>query len=345
MTFFNQPHRRYNPLTGEWVQVSPNRTQRPWQGQVEKTEISLKSGYDASCYLCPGNVRAGGIKNPQYRYTFAFNNDYSSLLPDTPAAELNEHELLIAHTERGVCRVICYSPRHDLTLPEMQVEEIRRIVDTWISEYNDLGSENFINYVQIFENKGEIMGCSNPHPHGQIWAQQTLPDVVRKELHQQTVFFKKNGETLLSAYLGHELKIGDRIVTQNEDFVVLVPFWAVWPFETIIISRRSVAGFSDLTEHEKYSLADIIRQITIRYDNIFNISFPYTAGFHPAPTDGFPHPEWHFHMHFYPPLLRSATVKKFMVGYEMLGNAQRDITPESAAGILRELPGTHYKKE
>jgi len=343
LKFNDKPHRRLNILTGEWVQVSPHRTKRPWQGQEEEREKNRKPAYDESCYLCPGNERAGDVINPEYTSTFAFDNDFSALLPDIETDDVNEDDLLVAKTERGQCRVICFSPRHDLTLPEMEIDQIRNIVDLWVDEYRNLGSKPYINYVQIFENKGEIMGCSNPHPHGQIWAQETIPEEPAKELRQQKVYFKKHGRTLLGDYLEREIKEKERIVVENEDFVVIVPFWAFWPFETLLVSRRPFGRFTDMTEKEKTALADIIKKITTKFDNVFNISFPYSAGFHPAPTDGEEHPEWQFHMHFYPPLLRSSTVKKFRVGYEMLGNPQRDITAEYSAGLLRDLPITHYK--
>jgi len=343
-TFFDKPHRRLNILTNEWLQVSPHRTQRPWQGKQERPPLDNRPKFDPTCYLCPGNERANGAVNDDYSSTFVFENDFGALLPNSPKASVNEENLLVGHTEKGTCRVICFSPRHDLTLPEMSQEEVKKVVDIWISEYKQIRELPWVNYVQIFENKGEIMGCSNPHPHGQIWAQESIPEEPLKELKQQRNYFKENGRTLLSDYLKLELSKQERIVTQNEHFVVLVPFWAFWPYETLIISRRPFAHFTDMTENEKEGLADIIRKITIKYDNLFNVTFPYSAGFHPAPTDGKPHSEWHFHMHFYPPLLRSATVKKFSVGYEMLGNSQRDITAEYAAGILRDCSDVHYKQ-
>jgi len=344
-TFFDQPHRRFNLLTNEWIQVSPHRTNRPWQGKTENTSDDNKSHFDPDCYLCPGNPRAGGeVKNPEYASTFVFENDFSALLPGTPEEALSEKELLKAETEKGICRVVCFSPRHDLTLAEMSLEEIRMVVDVWADQYEDLGAKHWINYVQIFENKGEIMGCSNPHPHGQIWAQESIPEEPHKELIQQKRYYEKHGSTLLSDYLSLELDKNVRIVAENDHFVVMVPFWAFWPYETMVVSRRPFARFTDMTDDERDGLADIISRITIRYDNLFEISFPYTAGFHPAPTDGQPHKEWHFHMHFYPPLLRSANVKKFSVGYEMLANAQRDITAEYAAEILKNLSDLHYKK-
>lgn len=342
MDLDNHSHRRLNILTGEWVQVSPHRAGRPWQGKEEKRSSEHKPEYDPNCYLCPGNKRAGGTHNPDYDSTFVFTNDFSALKPEATSEELNIRDLLIAQGEKGICRVICFSPQHNLTLPQMDLEQIRQVVDLWCGEYKALGSKEFINYVQIFENKGEIMGCSNPHPHGQIWAQQTIPDEPAKELRQQRNYYKEHKNTILNDYL--KLELDKRIVAQNNHFVVLVPFWAFWPFETLVISRRPFARFNDMTDDEKDGLADIIRQITTKYDNLFEISFPYSAGFHPAPTDGKAHPEWHFHMHFYPPLLRSATVKKFRVGYEMLASPQRDITPEASTALLNSLPTSHYKK-
>jgi UDPglucose--hexose-1-phosphate uridylyltransferase len=339
-----QPHRRLNILTNQWIQVSPHRTQRPWQGKQESHGSGFSLKHDPNCYLCSGNTRANGMTNPEYTSTYAFDNDFSALLPDSPEAQLNENDLLVGHSERGQCRVLCFSPRHDLTLPEMSQSDVRSVVDMWVSQYKELGDIPWVNYVTIFENKGDVMGCSNPHPHGQVWAQASIPEEPKKELATQQAYFKTHGRTLLGDYLALELTKNERIVAQNEHFVVMVPFWAFWPYETLVVSRRPFARFTDMTSEEKDGLADIIRQITIRYDNLFQVSFPYSAGFHPAPTDGEEHPEWHFHMHFYPPLLRSATVKKFSVGYEMLGNAQRDITAEFAADVLKKLPDVHYKK-
>ncbi|SHE47738.1 UDPglucose--hexose-1-phosphate uridylyltransferase [Fodinibius roseus] len=340
----NHPHRRLNPLTGEWIQVSPHRARRPWQGKKESTSAAQKAEYASDCYLCPGNERAREAKNPEYDSTFVFTNDFSALKPDTPSEYRNAGDLLVAKGEKGICRVICFSPRHDLTLPEMETSQIRQVVDLWTREYRELGNRDYINYVQIFENKGEIMGCSNPHPHGQIWAQETIPDEPVKEWKRQAEYYKKHGQTLLTDYMDLELEQEERMVVENEHFVVVVPYWAFWPFETLVISRRPFSRFTDMTDEEQGGLADIIKQITVKYDNLFEVSFPYSAGFHPAPTDGEEHPEWHFHMHFYPPLLRSATIKKFRVGYEMLGNPQRDITPEASTKLLKELSPEHYKK-
>lgn len=353
-------HRRLNRLTGEWVQVSPERAKRPWQGREEETPTDVRPLYDPKCYLCPGNERAGGHRNPDYGSVFVFDNDFSALtlkpdsgfeytMPseaeqtdaesstDRPEAAQTDSELLTASPEHGICRVICFSPRHDLTLPDLSQKELVELVEVWTDQYRELGSLPWINYVQIFENKGEIMGCSNPHPHGQIWAQESIPDEPLKELVQQREYYRNHGRTLLSDYLDIELEKGERIVLQNESFVVLVPFWAFWPFETIIISRRPFGRFTDMKKAEQEGLADVLKRLTTTYDKLFNVSFPYSAGFHPAPTDGEPHPEWHFHMHFYPPLLRSAHVKKFRVGYEMLASPQRDMTAEASAGMLRDL--------
>ena len=336
------PHRRFNPMTREWVLVSPHRTQRPWQGQTEDVAPEAQLKFDPGCYLCPGNQRANGEKNPDYSSVFVFDNDFAAIKPDTLAGELLEQDLLLARSESGRCRVVCFSPRHDLTMARMSVAELRSVVDAWTQEFIDLGNQANIRSVQVFENRGAIMGCSNPHPHGQIWANETLPNEMTKELTAFADHFQTRGSTLLSDYLTLELEKQERIVCANEHFVAVVPFWAIWPFETMVLSRRPVSALDELTDEERTALADILRQVTIRYDNLFQTSFPYTMGFHQRPTDGQPHPEFPLHAHFYPPLLRSATVRKFMVGYEMLGMPQRDITPETAAKWLRELPDRHY---
>ncbi|HEX2597566.1 MAG TPA: UDP-glucose--hexose-1-phosphate uridylyltransferase [Terriglobales bacterium] len=336
------PHRRLNPLTKEWVLVSPHRNERPWQGQVESVPIEKQPAYDPNCYLCPGNSRAGGARNPQYEGTFAFNNDFAALKPETARFSIDESDLLVAQSESGCCRVVCFSPRHDLTIAQMRVPDVRRVVDAWIQEFQHLGDEPDISAVQIFENRGAIMGCSNPHPHGQIWANETVPNELAKEVESFRAYHQKHSGTLLSDYLAREARDQQRVVCENAHFVVVVPFWAVWPFETLLISRRPVSSLLDLQDQERTSLADILRQITIRYDNLFNTSFPYSMGFHQRPTDGKQYPEFHLHAHFYPPLLRSATIKKFMVGYEMLAMPQRDVTPELAAARLREVPARHY---
>ncbi|MGK9475284.1 UDP-glucose--hexose-1-phosphate uridylyltransferase [Melioribacter sp. OK-6-Me] len=338
------PHRRLNILTGEWVLCSPHRTKRPWQGEQSETQEEKRPEYDPECYLCPGNVRANGERNPDYKTTFVFTNDFSALLEETPEFNFNEKDLLVARGQKGICRVVNFSPRHDLTLAEMNIEEIENVITVWQNEFELLGSKPFIKYVQIFENKGKIMGNSNPHPHCQIWAQEEIPNEPLKELKQFKKYFHKNKRTLLQDYIKLELRKKERLVYSNESFVALVPFWAVWPYETLIVSRRPIANILQFRKKEKKDFADILKTITTKYDNLFKISFPYSAGLHQAQTDGKDHKEWHFHMHFYPPLLRSATVKKFMVGYEMLAEPQRDITPEYSSEILRNLPVKHYKE-
>jgi UDPglucose--hexose-1-phosphate uridylyltransferase len=336
------PHRRRNALTGEWVLVSPHRTKRPWQGQVDRSAQATLPEHDPGCYLCPGNERAGGVRNPGYETTYVFDNDFPALLSETPVAELDPHGLLRARAERGLCRVVCFSPRHDLTLARMDRPAIRRVVDVWVEQDVDISARREIGYVQVFENRGAMMGCSNPHPHGQIWATETLPEEPAKELRAQREHFAKTGRPLLADYLSLELESGERIVCANDAFVAVVPFWAVWPFETLLLPRRPFARWTDMTAAERGGLADLLRGLTVRYDNLFETSFPYSMGFHPAPADAAPHCEWVFHGHFFPPLLRSAEVRKFMVGFEMLGTPQRDITPEHAAARLRGLSETHY---
>ncbi|MBW7882316.1 MAG: UDP-glucose--hexose-1-phosphate uridylyltransferase [Caldilineaceae bacterium] len=343
------PHRRRNALTGDWVLVSPHRTKRPWQGQVEKAAVEKLPAYDPKCYLCPGNARAGGNQNPAYTSTFVFDNDFAALLPDGPRGPVRlphpaHDDLFVTEAETGTCRVLCFSPRHDLTLAEMDVAAIRCVVDVWASQIEELGARESINYVQVFENRGAIMGSSNPHPHGQIWANYTVPLVPAKEDVQQQAYYAAHGTPLLVDYLAAESAAGDRIVIENEHWVVLVPYWAVWPFEVMLLPRRHVAALPDLTGSEREGLASILKRITTRYDNLFETSFPYSMGWHGQPTDGLDHSYWQLHAHFYPPLLRSATVKKFMVGYEMLGMPQRDITAEQAASRLREMSERHYKE-
>jgi UDPglucose--hexose-1-phosphate uridylyltransferase len=329
------PHRRYNPLTGEWILVSPHRTKRPWRGQVEKAPEDARPTYDAGCYLCPGNLRAEGARNPQYEGTYVFDNDFAALLLTTPHGTFGEGTLLRAESERGICRVACFTPDHSLTLPQMRVADIRRVIDTWRGQYEELGALPDIRYVQIFENKGEGMGASSPHPHSQIWCNETLPQQPALEQAMQLRYRQEHGSCLLCDYVLLELQERARLVCHNEHFAALVPFWAVWPFETMIVSRRHAGSLSDLCDEENEALAQMMRELTTRYDNLFQVSFPYTMGIHQRPTDGEPHEEWHWHMHFYPPLLRSAAVRKFMVGYEMLANPQRDLTAESAAERLR----------
>jgi len=332
------PHRRWNPLRREWVLVSPQRTQRPWQGQTETVVSAPSLQYDPSCYLCPGNARANGERTPKYDSTYVFENDFAALQPEGDAGTLDADGagLLRASTERGICRVLCFDPRHDLTLATMGRAQVQRVVETWSQQAAELGAREEIAYVQIFENRGAMMGASNPHPHGQIWATEHIPNEPMAELAAQSAYFAEHGEPLLATYLRMELASRERIVLENESWVALVPFWAVWPFETMLLPRRVVTGFAELTEKERDGLAEILQQITAGYNRVFDAPFPYSMGFHPAPCDGEDHAEWVLHAHFYPPLLRSATVRKFMVGFELLGSPQRDITAETAAEILRK---------
>jgi UDPglucose--hexose-1-phosphate uridylyltransferase len=339
----NTPHRRFNPLTREWLLVSPHRTQRPWQGKVEGIAPATNVQFDPECYLCPGNERAGGARNPKYTNTFVFDNDYAALLPDVPQVSANDADLLVANSEAGICRVVCFSPRHDLTIPLMPAADLRRVVDVWSQQFQELESHPWIRHIQIFENRGALMGASNPHPHCQIWATDFLPNLPGKELSAFQDYSSAKKSCLLCDYLRLELKKNERVVCRNDGFAAVVPYWAEWPFEILLLSKRHIAAMHELSPDERDLLADILKQITIRYDNLFNTSFPYSMGFHQRPSDGTAHPEWHFHAHYYPPLLRSATVRKFMVGYEMLGMPQRDITPESAAKCLADLPAIHYQ--
>jgi UDPglucose--hexose-1-phosphate uridylyltransferase len=344
-------HRRQNPLTGEWVLVSPHRTQRPWQGQVEKSAPINLPAYDPGCYLCPGNARAEGKQNPLYNSTFVFDNDFPALLFTPKSEQINaqdsagKDDLFTSQPDVGITRVMCFSPRHDLSIPELPQSQVEAVVRGWIEQSNKLGSLEEINYVQIFENKGAMMGASNPHPHNQIWASSYIPNEPAKETTSQADYLDRHGACLLCNYLQSEKQNGERIVAANESFTALVPFWAVWPFEILLVAHRHIGTFADLSSEEVFDLADILRRITCRYDNMFEIAFPYSMGFHQAPCDGLAHQEWHFHAHYYPPLLRSATVRKFMVGYEMLGMPQRDLTPESAAERLRSLSEVHYRSK
>jgi UDPglucose--hexose-1-phosphate uridylyltransferase len=377
------PHRRYNPLTGDWVLVSPHRARRPWLGQVEKTPTEHLPAYDPACYLCPGNPRAGGHQNPDYHGTFVFDNDFAALLTPEQAAGLRAeqgvpiahhpgnpshgrlveetpnlprdsehaalHSLFQTESANGICRVVCFSPQHDLSLPELSQVEVEAVITTWTEQWSELGTQDWIRYVQVFENKGAMMGASNPHPHSQIWASSYLPNEPDKELRAAAEYRRQHDTCLLCDYLAAEKAAGERLVTANEHFSALVPFWAVWPFEILLISNRHLAAMPDFTPAEVSALADLLRRVTARYDNLFEVSFPYSMGFHQAPTDSGleyakKYPDVHFHAHFYPPLLRSATVRKFMVGYEMLAMPQRDLTPETAAERLRGLSEAHYRQ-
>ncbi len=374
-SFFNleeHPHRRRNRLTGEWVLVSPHRTSRPWQGQVEEVAAAKQAQYDPECYLCPGNSRAGGKVNPVYGNTFVFQNDFSALIAGTPEGEIkigiqdSPIPLLEAQSEPGLCRVICFSPRHDLTLARMELDDIKTVVNVWSEQYLALSHTPWIEHVQIFENRGTMMGASNPHPHCQIWATRHIPVEPAKEQLQFHKYKEQTGGCLLCDYLKLETDAGSgsavsplnqniandawgnqRLISENSHFAALVPFWAEWPFETLIISKRHLGNISELNEDERAGLASILKQITTRYDNLFEVPFPYSMGFHQTPVRSQESGEidGHFHAHFYPPLLRSATVRKFMVGFEMLGTPQRDITPEAAAQRLREVSDIHYQDQ
>jgi UDPglucose--hexose-1-phosphate uridylyltransferase len=337
------PHRRFNPLRGEWLQVSPQRTERPWQGEIDPPPDEAVAAHDPKCYLCPGSARVRGVTNPDYKTTFVFDNDFAALQLSTPAATFAEADLLVARTEPGVCRVVCFSPCHNLTLARMDRPGIRAVVDTWIDECARIAAYPEIGYVLVFENRGAAMGASNPHPHGQIWATATVPNEPAREQTMLEVWRDSHGSCLLCDYLALETERGERVIVENESFAAIVPFWAVWPFETLVTAKRHVTGLDALDDRERDGLADLLKRLTTRYDNLFQTPFPYSMGFHQRPTDGGAHEEWHLHAHFYPPLLRSATVRKFMVGFEMLGTPQRDLTPEEAAERLRAAGEEHYR--
>ncbi|KAA8906909.1 hypothetical protein TRICI_005047 [Trichomonascus ciferrii] len=359
---WNEAHRRYNPLRKSWVLCSPHRTQRPWQGQQEKASTERRPEYDEKCYLCPGNTRAQGQANPQYKETFVFVNDFSAVKPaasikDGEASEVANDELFKAEQSTGRCVVICFNPRHDLTLAQMSQSEITAVIRAWKEVYQSAVDDPEINHCQIFENKGAAMGCSNPHPHGQAWMTSMVPEepAVEHDCLKQYQL-THNGRGMLEDYVSRELafvargdEANNRIVCQNDDFVALVPFWATWPFETMVISRRKVPSVIELTEQEVENFASILSQLTRKYDNLFETSFPYSMGLHQAATSSAEAQlredggcAEHLHLHFYPPLLRSASVKKFLVGFEMLGMPQRDITPERAAATLRGLDGVNH---
>jgi UDPglucose--hexose-1-phosphate uridylyltransferase len=319
--------------------VSPHRATRPWQGEVAKLKTTPEPQYDPNCYLCPGNMRAGGVRNPQYETTFVFENDFAALKPQTTPDHLDVEGmgLLVAEGEPGTCRVICFSPRHDLTLATMSPADIELVVHTWMGQFRELSGLDSINHVQIFENRGTMMGASNPHPHCQIWATCSIPQEPTKELIAQRAYLRTHGTCLLCDYWALEGRQQVRIVCENDQFVAMVPFWAVWPFELLVCSRRHIGSMNDFSPEDARALSDILHRVTSTYDKVFDVPFPYSMGFHQSPCDGEQHPEWHFHAHFYPPLLRSASIRKFMVGFEMLGTPQRDITAEIAAERLREV--------
>lgn len=339
----DHPHRRYNPLADEWILVSPHRAKRPWQGQTEAASVDELPAYDAECYLCPGNERISGDRNPDYANTYVFGNDFGALMPDTPEFEDSSDPLMQIRAEAGTARVICFGPDHSRTLPQMSVAGIRQVVDTWEQQLVELGRD--YRWVQVFENKGAVMGCSQPHPHGQIWANTSLPSLPAREEQTQRDYLSKSGTPMLLDYARKEAADGRRIVVRNENWIAVVPYWAAWPFETLLLPMKHRLHLDELTEQEKDDLAAILKQLTTRYDNLFNASFPYSMGWHGAPRDASDYSHWQLHAHFYPPLLRSASVRKFMVGYEMLAEAQRDLTPEQAAERLQSLSDTHYTEK
>ncbi|MBM7073658.1 UDP-glucose--hexose-1-phosphate uridylyltransferase [Shewanella sp. 202IG2-18] len=336
------PHRRYNPLLGEWVLVSPHRAKRPWQGQVETPDTEVRSAYDSECFLCAGNTRINGEINENYESTYVFTNDFAALKTDSPIFSQAD-PLFKMEVEQGESRVICFSPDHSKTLPQMSVPAITEVITTWQQQYEEL-SEKYL-WVQVFENKGSMMGCSNPHPHGQVWAQNHLPTLVTKKHNAQKAYFEQHGSNLLNDYVQREIENKERVVVENSHWLVVVPYWAQWPFEALVLPKFPVNRMTDITGEAKQALADIIQQITIRYDNLFNCSFPYSMGWHGAPFDNKEHPEWTLHASFFPPLLRSATVRKFMVGYEMMAESQRDLTAEQAAQRLRACSNKHYTEQ
>ena len=337
------PHRRYNPLLDEWVLTSPHRLSRPWQGQVESSRPDRLPAFDPACYLCPGNVRASGARTPEYSSTHVFDNDFPALVADGSVAGW-EDGLLRVQGQTGCCRVVCFSPRHDLTLARMSTGDIGSVVDTWAHETETLGGRDGIGYVQVFENKGAAMGCSNPHPHGQIWASRYVPHIPSRKLAAQQRYVAAHGTDLLGDYLAQEVARAERLVCANESWVALVPFWAVWPFEAMVIPRRRVADLPSLGGDERQALADLLKRLMVRYDNLFRTSFPYSMGWHGRPANADAHPGCRLHAVYFPPLLRSAAVRKFLVGYELTGEPQRDLTAEQAAGMLRAQAERHYEE-
>jgi UDPglucose--hexose-1-phosphate uridylyltransferase len=334
----NHPHRRTDPLTGRHVLVSPHRALRPWLGQTDEPDNEALPGYDAGCYLCPGNNRVGGTANPDYSGTYVFDNDFPALLADTPAPPETDDPLFKLASAKGTSRVICFSPDHSATLPRLSPDAMRGVVETWVAQTAELGRDYV--WVQLFENKGAMMGCSNPHPHGQVWAVNYIPDEVEREDERQRAYFAEHGRAMLLDVAEREMAAGERVVVSNELWVAIVPFWASWPFETLLLPRFPVARMPELREAERGTLAEIVQSLTRAYDNLFNSSFPYSMGWHGAPFDDRAAEGWQLHAHFYPPLLRSASIRKFMVGYEMMTEAQRDLTPEQAAERLRAVTGS-----
>ena len=339
----DHPHRRFNPLTGQWVLVSPHRAKRPWQGQVEKAAPDDRHAHDPDCFLCAGNTRVNGEKNPDYQGTFVFTNDFAALMTDTPASPQSEDPLFQCESARGTSRVICFSPDHSKTLPELPVPAIRQVIDTWCEQVAEL-SKDYV-WVQVFENKGAAMGCSNPHPHGQIWANSFIPNELAREEQTQKQWLTDKRTPMLLDYAQKEQQSGERTVVETEHWIAVVPYWAAWPFETLLLPKAHVRRLTELSDEQKQDLALALKQLTSRYDNLFQCSFPYSMGWHGAPFTEDDMEYWQLHAHFYPPLLRSATVRKFMVGYEMLAETQRDLTPEQAAERLRAVSDIHYKEQ
>ncbi len=338
------PHRRFNPLTGEWVLVSPHRAKRPWQGQQEALNIESLPSYDDSCFLCPTNTRISGDVNPNYQGTFVFKNDFAALTEQTPDSPVSDDPLFQLHSAKGESRVICFSPDHSRTLPELSLQEIGHVITTWMEQTQELSQR--YPWVQVFENKGESMGCSQPHPHGQIWANSFVPTLVAKKDQQQQHYFERHHSPLLLDYVQREVASGERVVVESDYWVALVPYWAAWPFETMVLPKVKLGRLTDMTPELQADLAKTIKLLTTKYDNLFQCSFPYSMGWHGAPfIGGNPDAYWQVHASFLPPLLRSATVRKFMVGYEMLAESQRDLTPEQAAERLRNASETHYKQQ
>lgn len=337
------PHRRYNPLKNEWILVSPHRAKRPWSGQQEMPDTRKYPSFDENCFLCPGNKRVSGAINPNYLHTYVFPNDFAALMVDSPDAPPSDNPLFQTMGVRGLSRVICFSPDHSKTLPELSIAEIRQVVETWNDQLEELGKDYI--WVQAFENKGEMMGCSQPHPHGQIWASSFLPNEIATKEHNMLNYYQQYGRNLLLDYVNAEMKDGSRTVVETEYWLAVVPYWAAWPFETLLLPKIAKQRMSDLTATQRDDLALAIKLLTTRYDNLFECSFPYSMGWHYAPffKDGRNLDHWQLHAVFYPPLLRSATVRKFMVGYEMLAEAQRDLTAEQAAARLAQLSDVHYK--